>query len=1404
MLDDSLVSQAIYAQNLEVPAGSLTEGIASYLVKVGDRIITQDSLETLPVMTIDFKEIFTGYAEIINALKNVHIYASWFDRLENMEDEDGFYQSMLKALDEALIDLYNDEGGNDFSLLVPSQWETIVVIDPSTGNSMTITIPKTYKVTGDITDFLRDIASLAPEEDTKVDLTNLATIAALTTFAQAFGMNFNELITYLDRLSIIVVEYDENRVPLSISFSDSLSGLLDQFGELASDLEEIEISAENIREVHAIINDLRELGTEIANLSKEASTYLSTHPEMFTPVFSEGTQEISYYEFNVAWLEVIEKLPQLKMTLGGFSDIYHLDTSSKILNLVNGSAGVMIAINKQPDYSTVDVSNAVKAYLEAEKEKNPSFDYLLLSDQGESVMMMIKSIVQNIVIGMGLAVIILFLFLRDTKATIIVSLSMVISIVTAFVFMYMSGISLNILSLSGLCLGVGMLVDNSIVVLENIYKLRGEGKSIYRACVQGAKEMGGAITASTITTIIVFVPLIFLKGITQQLIMDIALTLTFSLLASLIVALTLVPMASSYLLKPSKAQERLKQSAEAKENLDKNGTTEIKTVENESTEKKTFLQKLKAIWRKINSGGENVLWFERMRNFYAKMLEKTLKNKWITLIVVFVLFLGSIGGLFGMRRIFFPATDAGAFTMTVAIDRNKLSNESSYEENVKDAINLIYNTAMSNTDDVGSVGIELSSGMSLMGVSIGASGITTYVTLNDDTRKSSETVAKELKAECLKVLGTLDSDAFDITYNADSGALGSVSALMSADSLTVVFTGSDLDLMRDQAQILAKRISDANIKGVIEVDNGSTDATEEYHIVIDKEKAAAAGMTVGQIYQLLNAEFAEPTEATSLNYKDEGKIYNVFVYRDVFEVKRWVELLDNGIETKVFVERNVKTGVDSYYFLDDDGEKVAVTYDKERDRFTYGERNYELSKPNSGALLLYYDTVRKDDLDLINFEINATLLAGTQLEYTVNKKLWQLCADESFARNDDGEIAYRRLKDENGNPKFDADGNPQYETITDENNVVINVPKAIAKEPGYRSITHNDGVTELLVTTKVDIEKYNIANVSTQIEKILKDFQDELPEGVGASFRGEEPMIIDVYQTLIIVLGVGIILIYLVMVAQFQSFKLPFIIMFTIPLAFTGSVVALLITGTPISVVALVGLIILMGVVVNNGIVFIDNVKRLIDSGYNKHDALITTARDRLRPILMTALTTIIALFGMALDGSAAGSMMQPMGITTLGGLLYATFLTLFIVPIMFDILDKGKKSRFSEEDKDDEFAHEDLAIEHASVVSSVDSMTEIKISDDTLKIIDTEINSCDIISKETIILNNATQEAVEADTNSISTESVELKDTCTQDINLVESVEKSQNEISLKNEDVSKAEISTSTTKDSIDDQKN
>lgn len=754
------------------------------------------------------------------------------------------------------------------------------------------------------------------------------------------------------------------------------------------------------------------------------------------------------------------------VTLSDIAEITKLDNSSELYARVNGENGVMLSVSKEPQYSTADVSNILYEKMNSLQEEYKGLSFTVLSDQGEYVNIMVDTIIQNLVIGGLLAVFVLLIFLKSIKPTFIVGVSIVICVITTFVLMYFTGISLNVISMCGLALSVGMLVDNSIVVVENIFRLKSEGLPIRQAAVEGAKQMSGAVTASTITTVVVFVPIIFTDGLTRQLFTDMALTICFALLSSLAVALTLVPMASAGMLK----------------------RTEIKG-------NKTF---------------------DKITGVYVKLLDKTLQHRWVCIVLVVVLLAASMGAAFSAGTELFPQSDSGNLSLSV-----DLPSDYSPEEKAE-ALDALYEK-VKEVEAVETVGIlSGTSGGGVMSL-MGSGGTSCYVLLKEDRELTTNQVVQRLQDS----VSELDFEVEVASSSMDMSAL-------TGGQIVVEVEGHELDDIRDTAQALGVLLKD--LEGVQEIDNGLGDPTNELRIVVDKEKAASYNLTVAQVYMAVAARFSAATTATTI-YEDSTE-YEIYVYDD-------------------------------------------------RDT-----------------------SVSKDDL--------------TGIEITTQ----------------------------------------------DKEQIPVSEIASLEESTGFSSISRENGARVLKLTGSV-AEGYNVGKINSKIEDTLKNF---VPEGdCTVELKGENESIQESFKDLYLMLILAVVFIYLVMVAQFQSLLSPFIVMFTIPLAFTGGFIALFLTGTPVSIVALIGLIVLVGVVVNNGIVYVTCVNQLREEQLSVHEALITAARMRIRPIVMTSLTTIIGLLFSALDSSAGAAMLRPVAITVIGGMLYSTLLTLFFVPVIYSVFHRGK-----------------------------------------------------------------------------------------------------------------------------------
>ena len=748
-----------------------------------------------------------------------------------------------------------------------------------------------------------------------------------------------------------------------------------------------------------------------------------------------------------------------------------VDDTGDSYSKVNGNPAIMLSIEKQTGYSTGDVTKRIKTRFESLEKENDKLHMTILMNQGVYIDTIVESVMENMIVGAILAVLILILFLKDIKPTLVIACSIPLSVVFAIVLMYFTGISLNIISLSGLALGVGMLVDNSIVVIENIYRLRNQGLSIRKAAVEGAEQVAGAIFASTLTTVCVFAPIIFTEGITRQLFVDIALTIAYTLAASLIVALTFVPMMASGALK---------------------NTREIKHP-----------------------------WFDRILDGYEKVLRVALRFKPIVLICVVVFLVASVTLSVSKGFTFMDMNmETEQLTVTVSAKEDEKLTFEELTERADEVVDKI--SGISGVDSIGA----MAGGGGIM--SMGSTDSVTMYVLIDD----SGATGSEITASIQALTADLDCDV-----NTDSSASDMSSFFGSGISVRV--SGKDLDKLQKLAGQIAEVVE--KTEGTVDVDDGLGDTTPSFTVKVDKEKAAKYGMTTAQVYQLVYKQLASNTSSTTIS--TDLKDYKVYVQS---------------------------------------GEQADVTPGDIR----------KLTFP-------YTDRISGETTDIPLKDI---------------------------AEFEEGES--------------------------------LNV------------INRSSQTRYISVTAGVD-EDHNVTLVSNQIQKELDKIK--LPDGYEISMTGEDETIRDAMNQLYLMLILAVVFIYLIMVAQFQSFLSPFIIMFTIPLAFTGGFFALFVTDNEVGVVSMIGFVMLAGVIVNNGIVLVDYINQLRREGMDKKEAIVTAGRTRLRPILMTALTTILAMSTMAMGLGSGSEMMQPMAIVTEGGMLYGTLLTLIVVPCIYDLFTRNK-----------------------------------------------------------------------------------------------------------------------------------
>lgn len=756
------------------------------------------------------------------------------------------------------------------------------------------------------------------------------------------------------------------------------------------------------------------------------------------------------------------------------------DTYSKI----NGENGVLLSFTKQSSYATAVVADNISEKFQDLEEEYDDLEFTMLSNQGEYIHIVINSVLQNLALGAILAILILLFFLRDIRPTVITAVSIPISVVFAIVLMYFSGVTLNMISLSGLAVGVGMLVDNSIVVIENIYRLRELGYSRVQAAVSGAVQVSGAITASTLTTICVFVPIIFVDGMTKDIFMDLALTIGYSLMASLIIALTLVPaMAKGMLTKETKESVLNQQS--------------------------------------------NII------GKYKKIVKWSLVHKKILIIGAAIL-LFAFSGLALVRGFaFMPSMSTPQISATIQMPDDSTLKETS---DVTDKISK----EISKVDGVETIGAMLSSDtMGMMGVSAVEQDVTStmlYIVLEEDKAENGKIIARKLDKLAKKY-------GCEIMTSADMD----MSAMMGGSEVAISIYSDDLDLLRETGDNIERELR--KMDSLEDVSSVNEESTEELKVVVDKNLAMKEGLTTAQVYQQISDKIAKESTATTLT--------------------------QSGGSVDVVVENT-----------------TTSNFTRE---------------------------------DLKNFKL------------TVDKK----------------------------------DGTKE--------KVTLSSIATIKSDASLNAINHDNQKRTLQVTAGVK-ENNNITIVTKEIKEMIEE-KDIIPAEVKVDFGGENEEIMDAMKQMMLMLVVGFLLVYLIMVAQFQSLRSPFIVIFTIPLAFTGGMLALLICGKEVSVVSMMGFVMLMGIVVNNAIVLVDCINRFRLEGMTMDEAIINAGAARIRPVIMTAVTTVLGLLPLAIGIGTGAEMIQPVALVCIGGLIYATLTTLVIIPVMYKIFAKKTMDKIEKEE---------------------------------------------------------------------------------------------------------------------------
>ncbi len=778
--------------------------------------------------------------------------------------------------------------------------------------------------------------------------------------------------------------------------------------------------------------------------------------------------------------------------LSDVADVEVIDNAEASYTRLNGERAAVLKIYKGATSSASEVSdNCLSAFQELEAQYD-GLHVVVLSNQGNYITIIVKSILSSMVIGAALAIIVLAIFLRDVKPTLVVGFSIPLSVLFAVVLMYFTGMDLNVMTLAGLSLGIGMLVDNSIVVIENIYRLRGRGVPAARAAVQGAKQVGMSVVASTLTSVCVFLPVVFSSSIVKSLMQPMSLCIGYCLMASLIVALTVVPAAASTVLKKAEPKQ--------------------------------------------------LKWFDKIQDKYAKSLEWCFRHRALPLLAAVVLLAFCGWRVFSMGVELLPTITSNEAIVTLSTTKD-LSKEDSY------AIAGKAVEAMLEVDHVEEVGITTDTRVA--GMDIGQLGLPTTITdlLNaansygtyqvnvmlDESLSSSEIeTARQALEDAL-------SGIEDCTAKVEISGMQELTSQL-ASGLSVKIYGADAETLSQLSEKVVDIVNDT--EGFANATNGLGSGDATINLQIDRDKVRSYGLTVAQVYQQIAAKLTTTTTA----------------------------------QTPVTV----------------DGSTMSVQISNN------------------------LDPVTKENMMDITFETTVMSADGTTSTGT--------CTLADMATWETG-----------------------------------SAPDSITSEDQ----------TQYVSVTADTLDGYNTTVQARVLEKKLNEFalSDEMPEGCSFSMGGESDSVNFMVNEMVQWLGLALPFVYLVMVAQFQSLLSPFIVLFTIPLAFTGGLLGMLFTGQQLTMISLMGFIVLMGTVVNNGIVFVDYANQLRLGGMERRAALIATGKTRMRPILMTTLTTVLAMLQLVFSNDMASQLMSGMAIVIICGLSYATLMTLYIVPILYDIL---------------------------------------------------------------------------------------------------------------------------------------
>ena len=815
--------------------------------------------------------------------------------------------------------------------------------------------------------------------------------------------------------------------------------------------------------------------------------------------------------------------------LEDIADITVIDNADDTFTKLNGRDSIILSIFKSSATGTNDVSKNCKQAMKELEELYPGTHFVSLMDQGDYITLIVNNIFVSLAIGAALAIVILALFLKDVKPTIVVAVSIPLSILLALVLMYFTGLELNMMTLSGLSLGIGMLVDNSVVVMENIFRLVNKGMPVARAAVQGAKQMRGAIIASTLTTVCVFMPAVFASGMVRTLLYPLALSIGYCLVASLVIALSVVPASCSTLMKKHPL-------------------------------------------------------FDKVLNGYGKSLRWCLKYKVVPLLLAVILLGVSVYAVINMGIVYLPEIATNELELSIRTP-DEMTREESYK-----VTDEVINHVMS-VEGVNEMGV-MDSGSTLSFLTSASTGTSSY-----GRYTGSVVVDENLPKEKLyKIMSDIEEavkgDNAKVTVSLNS--MSDMSMLMGGSGMSINIYGKDSDKLYEYGKQVADILRETD--GLININDGSGEGEPTIHLVIDRDKAMADGFTTAQIYAAILSRMTTSVKSTTITAQ----------------------------------------GLD-----------MTVTIKDETDPLTVENiLDIELESSMSSASMTAMAGSSDSGFDM-----------GSSSDMDAMAKM--------FGMTDDAED-----KDKEADDKETQDQN---EEETEEKVIhKIGDYATIEKTKSPVSISH-ENLTKYITVTAGTADGYNTTLIARNLQARLDDFNRNMDTGYSIKLEGESTEVKEMVIQMVEMAALALLLIYLIMVAQFQSFLSPFIILFTIPLAFTGGMFGLIISRQQLSMLSLLGFVILMGTVVNNGIVFVDYTNQLRIGGLERREALVATGKTRMRPILMTALTTILAMSQMIFGNGMASQLGSGMAIVIAGGLTYATLMTLYVVPVIYDVFFRKK-----------------------------------------------------------------------------------------------------------------------------------